>query len=298
MIGGAAVTAVLGLLAGQAAAAEAYPIHMTKAAAGAVILVEKQDGHAQQAEALDAAGKVLQRREEKMTDTVVYREKILTRPDRLSRPTHLQRQFLKAQREAGGRTSALPFEGKTYDIEKKQGRFRFQYAGGGALPAEAVQALEQEFNSGLNDELDWEKFVLPDRPVRVNETWDLDVPRVVRVLGRVGKLDIDPSGATARARLTQVYQQDRRRFAVVDAAVELPLRSLPQGPGRQALLPGSRITLQLQINGCIDGSAEMTAVQVTVQVQRAMAVGGPSGPGTMRLVSQSTIREVRREGAR
>src|SRR5208337_5491479 len=96
----------------------------------------------------DLAGKILQNQESQQSNSILYRETIIAKLDGEERPTHLKRQYDKAQRHIGNQVMTLPFQGQTYDIEKKGGRYHFQLANGQALPPGAVQALDQEFNSG------------------------------------------------------------------------------------------------------------------------------------------------------
>ena len=289
---------VLGLLAGQAQvhAQTRYPIRLTKAGPGSVLLVEKQDSQTQHLQVVDQAGKTLKDQEEKRGDTVVYREKIIARPEGQDRPTHLQRQFDRAEHQVGGRVYTIPLQGKTYDIEKKAGRYVFQYQSGEAIPAEAVQALEREFNSGLHEELDWEKLILPSRPVRVNDIWQLDLRRVIQVLSKLTNMQMDVTRSSARACLSRIYEEDKHRFAVLDAVIDLATTAVVRGNVTRPLQPGSRINLILKINGCIDGSAEISTVDVRMQMKTsALTRSQNSTPGTMSVQFDSMIHEKRRQ---
>jgi hypothetical protein len=298
MLGAVRFAVVLGLLAGPAwvDAQESYQIRLTKAGPGAVLLVEKQDHQEKHVQVFDSTGKALKDQQDKLGNTVVYREKIIAKPEGEGRPTHLQRQFERAERRVGGRISPVPLQGKTYDIEKKNGRYTFQYLGGEALPAEAAQALEREFNSGLQEELDWEKMILPPQPVRVNDVWKFDLARVVKVLGQLTNMQIDASHSSGHASLSRVYEQDKRRFAELDAVINLATTAVVRGTSTRPLEPGSHISLILKLNGCIDGSAEISVVDVHLQMTGVALPQNSRAPSaTMKVQFESIIHETRRE---
>jgi hypothetical protein len=107
---------------------------------------------------------------------------------------------------------------------------------------------------------------------------------------------IDASKSSGRAELTRIYEQDRHRFAEVDAAIILATTGVVQGTTSRPLQPGSRITLLLKINGCIDGSAEVTTVDVRMEMNTsAFSKAENSAPGMVRVQLESTIHEQRRE---
>jgi hypothetical protein len=298
MLRAATLAAVLGLVAGPAwvCGQESYLVRMTKARQGGVVLVEKQEKQKKHIQVLDSAGKPLKDQQENQASTITYREKIIARPDPQARPTHLQRQFERAEHQAAGRVFPIPLQGKTYDIEKKDGRYTFQYLGGEAIPAEATQALEREFSSGLHEELDWEKLILPSHPVRANDVWELDLQQVIKVLGKLSNMQIDASRSSARASLCRIYEQDSHRFAELDAVIDLATTAVVLGNTRRPLDPGSRIGLVLKINGCIDGCAEISTVDVRLKMTTSAVPQSPKGsPAIMKVQFESTIDEKRRE---
>jgi hypothetical protein len=294
----AAVAVILGLLAGRAGihAQPAYSVRLNKAGPGATLRVEKQEVQRKQVQVQDRTGKTVQDRSDGHSDTVVYRETILAREPGQDRPTHLLRTFERAQRQISGRTIEVPVRGKAVDIEKKGGRYQFRYADGEALPAEALPALDNEFNSGLHQELNFEQLIQPAGPARVGEAWELDRARLVKVLGKLTKMDFDAEHATARATLVRVYPQEGRPFAVLEADVELPVKASLRDNTIHPLLPGSRITLKLRMDGCTDGGAEAGTVEIRLQMTGSSLMKGPDGSVvTMKVSYQAMIKEKRRE---
>jgi hypothetical protein len=148
----------------------------------------------------------------------------------------------------------------------------------------------------LHEELDWEKLVLPSRPVRVNDDWELDLERVIQVLSKLTNMQIDASRSSARACLSRIYEQDRHRFAELDAVIILATTAVVHGNSPRRLEPDSRINLILKLKGCIDGSAEICTVDVRLQMKAAALPQSPQGsPVTMKVQFESTIQEKRHE---
>jgi hypothetical protein len=294
----AGIAIILGLLADQTGlfAQPAYTIRLNKAGQGVSLLVEKEETQLKQVQVLDRTGKPLQERRDDRTDTVVYRETVLAKDPGLDRPTHLQRKFERAERQVGGRIIPIPVRGKTVAIDKKDGRYQFRYADGEALPAEALPALDNEFNSGLHEELNFEKLVLPAGPVHVGDTWDLDRARIVTVLGKLTSMEIDAEHATAKATLVKVRPQAGRPFAVVEATVDLPVKAAIRGTALHSLQTGSKIVLKVSMDGCIDGGAEACTVVVHLQMAGSSLMNGPDhSVVTMKVNYQSRIAEQRHE---
>jgi hypothetical protein len=287
---------VLGLLAGPAGAQEVYTVQPTKAGQGTALFVEKQVTHHSQVVVQDQAGKVLQNKEQTFTDTITHRETILAWPPGQARPTHLQKNFEQARRQSGKLSLTLPFEAKTYDIEWREGRFKFRDASSAPLPKEAVAALDGEYNGTLGGDFDWEKVLLPTRPVHVNETWTPDLQQIIAVIGPLSGMTIDPAHSTATARLTQVYQRNGRLFAVVDAAVDLAATAVRAGPNVKALQPGSGLSLRLRFNACIDGSAEAFTVESNMEIKGTVLAPGPNQTTVaVNNISGMQLRETRRQ---
>jgi hypothetical protein len=277
-------------------AQETYLLRVKRAGQGATVQVDKHAHFQRSQQARDMAGKVLRSEEEQYTDTVVFRETIVAKPENAQRATHLLRQFDQAQRQLDNRVIPLPYQGQTYDIEKKGDRYHFQLASGKALPREAIAALDQEFNTGWQEELDWDRLVLPQQAVHVGDAWELDRQRLVTLFSKVAGMQIDASQSTARAKLTNVFQQENRVFAVVDVTIDLPTTAVGQGKNAHPFQPGSKISIQVQMTECIDGSMEFTKVQVTQNIDGSAVLNAPRTPPFVMTKSVvNTTTETRRE---
>jgi hypothetical protein len=288
----------VGLLTGSepASAQQGYTVRPAKARQGACVLVEKKQTDSKHMLVQDRAGKILANKEQGFTDTIVYRESLLAKAEGQEQATHLQKAFDQARRQVGDRAIVLPFEGKTYDIEFRDGRYQFRYLSGEPMPAEAIAALDREYNSHLGGDFDFEKLVFPSTAARPGDTWSLDLGRVVNMMRDVAGMQIDRAGATATARLSQVYERNKHLFAVVDAVLDLPATSIARGKTAQPLQPGSGCRIRLQLNCCIDGGAEVFVVDVNMENKTILLAPGPNrSTVSVQQTSALHIIESRRE---
>ena len=107
------------LTASGGRADDAYTITIKEPGKGDVLQVKATDSAHNQSKLLDQAGdKTLMERGEKTERTMVYRETILEKDAGKRRPTQLKRQYEKAQLTTNGKTTDLPYQGKTVLIER------------------------------------------------------------------------------------------------------------------------------------------------------------------------------------
>src|SRR5262245_2929718 len=163
-LGLAAVVLLAGATRGSGQ--EAHTLKIRKPAVGETYLSEKRDEEQLDQKLTDDKGKALKQAGHARKDHLIYRETVLEHPPGQPRPTQLRRQYEKAVSTVGERTTALPYEGKTVLIEKKDGRYRFRIEGGEELTGTAAQRLDEEFNRPRPDFL---ALLLPKKAVQVNE---------------------------------------------------------------------------------------------------------------------------------
>ncbi len=279
---------------------EAHTLKIRKPAVGETYLVEKRDEDQQDQKLTDAKGKVLKQASSARKDHFIYRESVLEHPPGQPRPTQLRRQYEKAVSTLGERTTTLPYEGKSLLIEKKDGRYRFRIEGGEELTGAAAQRLDEEFNRPKPDFL---AILLPKKAVQVNEKWDLDLKALAAMVQKDDKeppLGLDVARGTGAAKLLRVYQKDGRLFGVIELTIELPITSLPVGPGKRLPVEaGSKMTLRATMDGCIDGGTADGAIDGRAEVvvtfpdrledgspARAIIVQRSGGVGTQRKVTK------------
>jgi len=202
--------------------------------------------------------------------TFIYTESVLER-DANNRPTRLRRQYEKAQQtivssetEKDDTTETLTFDWKAVMIEKKGERYHFQLEGGAELPADQAKPLDGEFNSGW---WDGDKAILPGKPVKVNETWRVNVDELAKIL-ESDTLSFDVAKASGTCKLVKAYKKDGRQFGTMELQVELPLKRFELKKGRPFVFQaGARIALNSSMDRCIDGSADEGTETVLTQVK-------------------------------
>src|SRR5262249_52032126 len=119
----------------------------------------------------DATGKVLKEEYPRPDgETFVYTQTILEKPDKSKPPTRVRRQYERSEKKSGGKTTQLEFQGKTVLIEKKDGKWRFQFEGGSELALEDAMIVYRDFHDDETVPEDQIKRLLPKKPVKVGES--------------------------------------------------------------------------------------------------------------------------------
>src|SRR4051794_23339335 len=145
--------AAFALLTASAGAQDdkAYSIKFRKPADGETSLVQKSEKGDEDLKIADNNGNPLKDEAKKTEKTFVYRETVLARKG-TARPTRLKRAYQKAELTANGETKALPYQGKTLLIEKKDGKYAFHIEGGDELTGDDAKHLDEEFNKKKLDD--------------------------------------------------------------------------------------------------------------------------------------------------
>jgi hypothetical protein len=249
------------LASAGARAAETYTIKIKEAAKGDVVQVDATDKTDSQTRLVDAAGKLLLNPKgkpaldeaHKMEKVSVYRDTVLEKEPGKPRATRLERHYDKAQLTTDGEAHDLPYQGKTVLIEKKDGKYHFRIKDGEELKDDDAQQLNEEFNRGGAEEFDLKGF-LPGKPVAVDDVWKLDVAALVAGFARSSKMQLDADKAEGAGKLVKVYDKDGARFGVMELHLEIPMKEIGEGKGKLTLKAGSKWTMDITLDTCIDGS--------------------------------------------
>jgi hypothetical protein len=298
MVRGAWMAVVCGMLAGAAHAQEAYPIKLKDAGKNETVADWRSEEVQAQLRVLDPAGKVLVDQSQKKSVQLVYQETVLERPEG-QMPTSLRRKYDQAQLLLPDAKETLPFENKLVLIEKRDGAYRFRTEGGAALAGKDALFLDNEFNSNKLDSVQMRRILLPTRPVRVNETWNIDPDPLIKDLieGDGSAVVVDRAKAIARGQLASVYVKDGHRFGKMTFTIELPLTQMRQGNNIVPLRAGARLTAVKTIDACIDGSLVSGTMEAVLQTDAvALLEGGKNGTAIIsnKVILKETQREVPR----
>jgi|GEM_PF-3437854 len=195
-------------------------------------------------------GKSVKISELKSTETMSFTETILTKKPG-EKATQLRREYTAAVLDQGdGKKKTLAFQGKKLLIERKEGGYEFRFEGGDLLEGESVDFLKNEFQ--MSDDLaDPDTLLRPKKPVKVGETWMLDIAPIAKNYARTTPVPLDQAKARGQGKLVKVYPQGGREFALIEVEIEIPLKTGPQGA--MTVMEGSKLSLKQKIDGAFDG---------------------------------------------
>ncbi len=290
---GFTAAAALFLSAGWLRADDGCTIKRKVVAAGDVYQVQKNETATLSTKVKDASGKALLDTKQVTVETSVFRETVLKCDGKL--PTQLQRTYERAQLTTDGNTTALPYQGKTVLIEKKDGCYYFTQDGK-ELTGEDAQLLVKEFALGAEAQADLERAIVPATAVKVNDTWKLDLTQFAKATAQAGAMEIDTARGKGTATLLKVYPKDDRQFGEVKVSLTLPIKSLGKGILKVTTQDGSVAVVDLDLNGNIDGSCNTTTIKNTTKMDAKAFMSMPDGSKVPMVVSmQSQAEEVRTE---
>lgn len=237
----------------------------------------------------DKDGKALKEKLEKTTNHYVYRVTVFERDKTDRKATKLTRQYAKAETSTDGKTTTLPYHGKTVSIEQKGDRFHFRMENGAELTGKDAEELDKEFNRKTPPGPSIEKIVQPAHRVAVGETWKLDLPALAKELERGLQLSADVGASTGTAKLLKVYKKNGQQFGVL----HLELTFAVKGIKTVEVKTGSKITMSADLDVCIDGSADTS--KITVRSGGTILAPLPDQPQQVFFLQSNGISTERRQ---
>jgi hypothetical protein len=276
------LAAVAGLLAGPVRAGDqqTYTIKLKKYAEVKNYRIETIDDGTQGLQAEDLKGNIAQKKDDKIGDHYAYRQTILELKPGAARATRLRRQYEKARVVRKGETVKLPYEGKTVLIEKKGDKYTFRIEGGDEITGADAEDLDITFNRDTPEGLTVEEAVLPRKPVRVNEPWQIDLAALRKALRREGglELDTDPNTTKITGKLTRVYEKDGRRFGVMVYRIKSRVKGMVKGAEQIKAEPSSLMDVEVKLDACIDGSARIRDERTNGTLRLSVVGPDPAEP--------------------
>lgn len=175
-----------------------------------------------------ADGKILKEDHSKASETFVYTQTILEKPDKDKPPTRLRRQYERAEKKDGDKTTRMGFHGKTVLIEKKHGKWGFHYEDGPELALEDAVIVYRDFHHDetVAEEGGLTELQLPKKPVKVGETWPLDAVTIAKKSEKASLFPLDAAKAAGTGKLLRVYQQNGRQFGVLELTMDMPIAKI------------------------------------------------------------------------
>jgi hypothetical protein len=210
------------------------------------------------------------------TTKYVYTEEYLEVPAPGAVPTKARRVYSVAERtDDGVAAKDVPIRGKTVLIQKGTPRYEFRVDN--LLLVESPDLIHIERLYNPVQEQSKATDLLPGRPVRMHESWDLDKEKVARYFVPPG-MRLDPA-TTATGKLVRPYAKGERQFGEITYDLNLVLLDNAQpGPGMR-LQPGSTAKWQITFDGCIDGNSSDAEVKIRITVDTIFRWEGDLPPG-------------------
>jgi hypothetical protein len=225
-----------------------FTIKLREETDGDVVLHTRNKTEMNKTTISDGAGKVLKKDDTKNAEVQEFKETTLKR-ETGKPPVKLEREYIKMQDK--GKTS--PLEGKTIIAEKVGAKYTFTDKKGQAVAGAVKDALTKEF-SDKSESGKFERMVLPKAPVKVGDTWKLELAEILKEFGTKGDMEFDTAKATGKGTLTKAYKKDGKQFGVMSMKIDAPLKSMGKGQLKFAENEG-KLSLDLSMDVCIDGTA-------------------------------------------
>jgi predicted Zn finger-like uncharacterized protein len=232
----------------------AITIKLKDSGEGDSILLTKTNNLTSRFKATDAKGKVLVDKNDATTEIKAYKETVLKREGRKP-PTKLERAYTKLQVKTDKGSEVSPLQGKTVVIERKGETYTFVYKDGQEVAGPPAEVLAKEFARKRDSDF-MEKLMLPKDAVKVGASWEIAAAALLKEFNSDGDLDLDLAKATGSGKLLKAYQKTGRQFGEMNFRIEAPLKSMGKGAKKLKFVDGARITLEITLDTCIDGSSE------------------------------------------
>jgi len=274
----------------QPLAGPAYTIQLRDVAAGEETHISLTSTSVVTTKVTDTGGKVIVDDKDESGDIFVYTQTTSERPNKDSPPTRARRQYEKAEETKKGQVKRFGFHDKPVLIEKKGDKWEFRYEGGAELPLEDSIVVYRDFDDTSPAKKDPVQEMLPKNPVKVGETWSLNAEAVAKLLPITSICTLDAAKATGTGKLLRVYKQGERQCGVMEFTLTFPVTRV----FADMVNEGSRISVKITVDGCIDGTSP--AVSVTDEGNLTYHLSSTEGAkDTTTMIAQGTRQFVRKD---
>src|SRR5262245_25298222 len=191
---------------------------------------------------------------------LVYTEEVLEKPAAAKRPTKLKRVYETAEITKNGAKEDIGLAGKTVLVEKAGDGYKITVDGQEPAVLAAI-VLKKEFRK--EKEVTDEHF-LPKTPVKVGDTWKIDMAPLAKDAS--GELEMDADKSSGAGKLIKVYDKDGKKFGTIEVTLDLTVSKIGEDGGQTVeLKEGSKFNATAVMDICIDGSATGGAAKMTVK---------------------------------
>jgi len=221
----------------------------------------------------------------------VYTEEVVEKPAGARRATKLKRVYETAEMTKNGEKQELALAGKTVVVEKEKDKDGYKITVDGKEPEGlAAVVLGKEFRK--EKQVSDEDF-LPKAPVKVGDTWKIDVAPLAK--DAAGELDIDADKSSGTGKLTKVYDKGGHKFGVVEVTLDLAVSKLGGGGGQEVeLKAGSKLTATAVLDVAVDGSTPGGTMKMTVKGEFTGTTMGIDLKFDLTSVTEGSAEEVKK----
>ena len=173
--------------------------------------------------------------------------------------------FEKATDTRGDTSTPLSYQGKTLIYELKDGNYEIAVEGDGEVAPKELKTLTEKAN-----EPDDADIFLAKKPVRVGDSWAVDLKELAKMLGKGPELDEDKSKGTVK--LVKVADKNNSKVGLLEIKVKMVSKASLQAPSMTIDVEGTLET-------AIDGSSTAEKLSLTGNASGK----GPSGKAILEI---------------
>jgi hypothetical protein len=251
---------------------EVYTIKLKESAAGESLFIKRSNTMTSKVSVTNA-GQVLLDKTASTGEVLEYKEHFIE-AGADKKPIKIERAYSKAMTTKDDDKIDPLLAGKTVVIVKKGEDYEFTFKDGTKLEGEAAAALDKDFNKKKkNSNAAMEKAVMPKGPVKVGESWKVDMPKFIAAFADSDDMALDVGTAKGQGTLVKAYKKDGRQFGEMKFKMELPIVSA--GKGQFKFSPGAKMVFDLYFDVCIDGTSEAGTMKGNMVINGTAV--GPNG---------------------
>jgi hypothetical protein len=256
-----------------AAADETYTLKLYKEKEGDVIKktkVSKTDGTV-----VFAVGEMKGDEKQKGSENSVLTEEVLKWPADAKRATQLKRTYEKVDKtnDKGDEVKSY-LVGKTVVITREKDKATYTVDGKAPTDDQAKE-LDAEFGEKSGD---FNKHdMMPDKAVKVGDTWKLDMKKVMAAMGDMKGLNADPDKSEFTGKLVKAAKKDGALRGTLEFTLKFVLADFPLGPNMAVPTePGSEMVIKATIECCLDGTqpGEKSDLNMKIVVKAKLPMDG------------------------
>lgn len=208
-----------------------------------------------------------QDKNEARTVKTTYTDEVLEKPAGAKKATKTKRIIHTAEFTEDGMPKDIKLAGKTILIELKEKKTSYTFEDGTKLTDDQLKFLDANQKDNAADKPDFDELMVPANPVKVGESWKIDMDGLAK--GFDDNLGIDPKTSTATGTLTKVYDKNGRKYGVLTIKLDLVVKKLGSGDQQIPLKDGSKMVAEGTLDVCIDGSAEAGTMSMSMKGEMA-----------------------------